>query len=724
MLCKKHEDYINEYLEFRRSLLEYRQNGTVFIDKDFRPFENIEEPKVKLKKEDIELRRIDEVYKGPLFDEKLINSDCAVQGRLGDCYFIAAMMKLASYPKIVIKMFVKEANVILGAVANSINIKCGGVAICLYSHGKRTPVVVDTYLPFYKGTSKLVFCRPSDLKYSICFCLIEKAYAKLNGSYSNIASGNFCNAMYALTGYFPTSILISKLLNDTEQRPSQQLIDYMEKGCLMDCSIHLSETTMSKNEIEDAGLIKNHSYSIIDIIPYNGNVFFKLKNPWCHGEWNKDWSDNSCLWNDKMRKDLKMEIADDGVFIMIEQDFFKYFTSLCVSKPIPENWHSKSIYIDLCPDENDGYEYKKVNARIDKKPNYVIKLCEKVPDDEEVVFEILTERKAYFLDEVKIIDDKISQIQFICALSNGNRLTNEVLMSSYKTIYTISKSINGFEYKLNDKNESFTIAIQRIEKRDFNEHCSIQIFCKYNFILYEINNPENLVEENTNYQSIFDDAISLHARKLTKIPDLQLNSEEQEKIIDGIFATERELKDKEMELTKEKEELLKKAHELTEKINELQNDLKTINENDNIESKNNLLNEAETELLICFKKIEEKELEIDKINIDIYSILNCRRKQMISRASSNDTNDDFEKQNRNYMKENTEVWGVLTKESFQPITDKKILSVLNEENQRKQQIKEVPNQQDTTKNKKPNLNMMLSKYVRKIVRLNVNKNKK
>lgn len=297
MFCKNEDDYIHDYILYRKSLLNFKRIGTVFEDHDFHPFKKIDEPKLNIDLQDeVEWRRIDEVFKGALFDENLININYIKQGSIGDCYFITALSCISKEPKLILNLFDKAPNYILGIEPQSINLKCGIVAIYFHVFGIKIRVIIDTLIPFYKGTNKPVFGNLSDPNMSPWFLLVEKAYAKLLGSYSNIVTGNFNYAIYTLCGYIPIFLSKSYLQQNeikTKKSPFIQLSEYIKQGCIMDCSIHLEDDILTEDEIEKADLVTNHSYLIEKMVKTKDKNFICLKNPWGRHEWKGDYSDKS-----------------------------------------------------------------------------------------------------------------------------------------------------------------------------------------------------------------------------------------------------------------------------------------------------------------------------------------------------------------------------------------------------------------------------------------------
>ncbi|CAK9011218.1 Calpain-15 (Small optic lobes homolog) [Durusdinium trenchii] len=117
----------------------------------------------------------------------------ACQGRVGNCWLIAALSALAEYPS-----YFKKQVFITKKVSES-----GKYRIKLYDGRllRWTIMEIDDYLPcsHYGGFKpELIFGKINDGK--VCMALLEKAFAKLYGSYSALTAGFQPVAWHHLTG--------------------------------------------------------------------------------------------------------------------------------------------------------------------------------------------------------------------------------------------------------------------------------------------------------------------------------------------------------------------------------------------------------------------------------------------------------------------------------------------------------------------------------------------
>jgi calpain-15 len=125
---------------------------------------------------------------------KEISPNDIKQGFCGDCYFLSSISSLAEFPERVKAIFItKEIN------------DAGCYALQLYVNGEPVTVVVDDYFPWHPFNKDWAFSR-SNGDHEIWVMLLEKAWAKVFGSYQRIEGGQAGEALPALTGA-PVTVL-------------------------------------------------------------------------------------------------------------------------------------------------------------------------------------------------------------------------------------------------------------------------------------------------------------------------------------------------------------------------------------------------------------------------------------------------------------------------------------------------------------------------------------
>lgn len=501
MDSRTYEDFVQEASQYKNILLNYKRTGAVFEDPNFHPKAKIQELSIQFNEKQFAWMRIDKFFKSPLFKPDLIDPNFIQQGELGDCYFLSALSRIANQPDLVKSLFdTDQPAFILGEEEDSINIKCGAVVVYFHAFGRETPVLIDTLIPFKRGTRTPRFSHPTDLKVSPWFCLVEKAYAKLNGSYAGITSGQFPTAIYSLFGYFPDSKMVKDLKNPAKMvkmSPFDRLMKYQREGSVMDASIHTQYYTngVTNDNLIDLGLMQGHSYLIMKARIEDHKNFLCLRNPWGDHEWLGDWSDTSELWTEELKEALGMEEAEDGIFWMIDNDFFYYFTSIDIARPIPDDLHSRRFDLMLEPGPHDGFDIKYEKADAGNRPNFAIEITEPIRPGEKCKVYFIIERRHPVVDPKTNRRIMTTPLQISFLKTGGKKLTTDVFSRSGGKILTSSNDLIGLKREIQSNQDIYTIYMNRLKKETYTEYCYVQVICKYDFKLYDIDNPEDIMPE-------------------------------------------------------------------------------------------------------------------------------------------------------------------------------------------------------------------------------------
>ncbi|KAJ7414591.1 Calpain-14 [Willisornis vidua] len=197
--------------------------------------------------------------------------------------------------------------------------------------GEWVDVVVDDRLPVNEA-GELLFVS-SVYKNVFWGALLEKAYAKLYGSYEDLQIGQVSEALVDFTGGVNTRIKLAEAPPD--------LWDILTRATysrsLMGCQTHSGTTKILKN-----GLVAGHAYTVTGIrkvtCKYGPENLVRLRNPWGKIEWKGDWSDSSYKWEllSPKEKILLRKNKEDGEFWMSLRDFKIHFVDLMICKLTPD----------------------------------------------------------------------------------------------------------------------------------------------------------------------------------------------------------------------------------------------------------------------------------------------------------------------------------------------------------------------------------------------------
>ncbi|XP_068636405.1 calpain-type cysteine protease DEK1-like isoform X1 [Aristolochia californica] len=254
------------------------------------------------------------------------NPSDVCQGRLGDCWFLSAVAVLTEVSRI--------SEVIITPEYNEEGIYT--VRFCI--QGEWVPVVVDDWIPC-ESPGKPAFAT-SRKGNELWVSLLEKAYAKLHGSYEALEGGLVQDALVDLTGGAGEEIDMRSAqaqIDLASGRLWSQLLRFKQEGFLLGAG----SPSGSDVHVSSSGIVQGHAYSVLQVREVDGHKLVQIRNPWANEvEWNGPWSDSSPEWTDRMRHKLRhVPQSKDGIFWMSWQDFQIHFRSIYVCRVYPPEMH-------------------------------------------------------------------------------------------------------------------------------------------------------------------------------------------------------------------------------------------------------------------------------------------------------------------------------------------------------------------------------------------------
>lgn len=278
-----------------------------------------------------------------------------MQGALGDCWLLCALSALAEFP-----------NYFSDNIFHTDKVSTDGkYDISLYDASKRDwiTVTIDDFIPcsekkWYEN-SRPLFAQPHENEMYIL--LLEKAFAKMSGSYGKLSGGYPALGWMALTGcedlHFwgknPNGNAWTKRLAATnkireepwnfqkmwvkgtsEVNENDKMFEFLaecdQKNYVMSAAIIGKVMEKARED----GLIERHAYTMIQVY-HNENIrLVQLRNPWGNNhEWNGDWSDTSSKWKEHPDIALKLEWNNDpdGLFWIDWNHFVNIFHDIQIA---------------------------------------------------------------------------------------------------------------------------------------------------------------------------------------------------------------------------------------------------------------------------------------------------------------------------------------------------------------------------------------------------------
>ncbi|XP_057199495.1 calpain-3 [Triplophysa rosa] len=407
---------------------EYLQKKTLFEDETFPAtveslgYKELGPKSSKVK--NIVWKRPKEICENPQFIVGGASRTDICQGDLGDCWLLAAIACLTLNEKLLYRVIPQEQSFSEGYA--------GIFHFQFWRYGDWMDVVVDDCIPTINN--QLVFTKSAE-RNEFWSALLEKAYAKLHGSYEALKGGNTAEGMEDFTG----GVTEFYEMKEAPKQLYKIMQKGLERGSLMGCSIDSLVPARFETRTT-TGLVKGHAYSVTAVEECKQQKeskvrLVRIRNPWGQIEWNGPWSDNSKEWETipkSEREKLQQQNAEDGEFWMSFEDFKKNYTKIEICNLTPDALEDDKLH-KWTVSVNEGRWLKGCSAggcrnypeTFWTNPQYRLRLHEEDDDPE---------------------DDEIA-CTFVVALMQKNRRRERKLGANLFTIgfsiYEVPKEMHG-----------------------------------------------------------------------------------------------------------------------------------------------------------------------------------------------------------------------------------------------------------------------------------------
>ena len=239
-------------------------------------------------------------------------------------------------------------------------------------------MIVDTRIPYNTQSKTPLYGHCND-QTEFWVPLMEKAYAKLHGTYEALNGGQMSEALVDLTGGVSEKFHF-RAPETTEAIEGGQfwkdLKKYHSQGFLLGCANTVKDENGNPEDGQgNSGILFNHAYGIEKIVEVGELQLIRIRNPWGQGEWTGKFADEDEAWDDHkgLKEKLEYSFKNDGNWWMRYDDFCAHFNKLYLCKIFPATYSQYSVHGEWVgnfsggayPFENEQEETKDEGAKND-----------------------------------------------------------------------------------------------------------------------------------------------------------------------------------------------------------------------------------------------------------------------------------------------------------------------------------------------------------------------
>eukprot|EP01061_Rhynchopus_euleeides_P024042 TRINITY_DN38867_c0_g1_i1.p1 TRINITY_DN38867_c0_g1~~TRINITY_DN38867_c0_g1_i1.p1 ORF type:complete len:723 (+),score=228.95 TRINITY_DN38867_c0_g1_i1:79-2169(+) len=210
----------------------------------------------------------------------------------------------------------------------------GAYRAVLSKDGWWREAVLDNYLPLIRYPKRSLLDIPAfahniQQPREVWAALIEKAYARLCGSYAAISTGYFHEGLMDLTGFPAERIRWAETKGTTL---FDDILRWCGDGNLLVIHTPNPGTAPEDQEKEKMyvqnGLMLGYAYAVLDACVADGHKLVRIRNPWpSGGKWGGRWAPESKAWTTcpKVKSHVKFNGENDGTVWLAWPEVLDWF---------------------------------------------------------------------------------------------------------------------------------------------------------------------------------------------------------------------------------------------------------------------------------------------------------------------------------------------------------------------------------------------------------------